>query len=230
MRVTDFGQLIPRYDEIYGPPPMSLCEVPIFRNLACTDEEQRVAEHLTKHPDTIINLCANHLKDVNMFIDDEIVEILELEEMDLIDIEVDGDHLFVANGILTHNSSLEAMGEFDQSHTAGGISKINTADNAIALYAPPSHKERGEFDFVFLKTRGSAGVGQRIKLAYDNTCMRISDPVLSARDVEQPSSYRDLQQQVKNKLDRKTPTNDRPDKNVGLKLVDLMNRSRSTDD
>jgi hypothetical protein len=126
--------------------------------------------------------------------------------------------------------SLDAMGEFDQSHTAGGISKINTADTAIALYAPPSHKERGEFEFVFLKTRGSTGVGQRIKLAYDNTCMRISDPILSARDVEQPSSYRDLQQQVKNKLDPKTPTNDRPDKNVGLKLVDLMNRSRSTDD
>ena len=37
--------------------------------------------------------------------EDEIVEIIELEEDYTIDIEVDKDHLFYANDILTHNSA-----------------------------------------------------------------------------------------------------------------------------
>jgi intein/homing endonuclease len=35
---------------------------------------------------------------------DEILSIDPIGEMDTIDIEVSGDHLFYANGILTHNS------------------------------------------------------------------------------------------------------------------------------
>jgi DnaB-like helicase C terminal domain len=97
--------------------------------------------------------------------------------------------------------SIEAMGEFDQSHTAGGISKINTCDNAIALYAPHSHKERGDFEFIFLKTRESTGVGKRIKLAYDPTSMRISDRVMTVKDVDKPASYDDLRKELINKLD-----------------------------
>lgn len=166
-----------------------------------------------------------------IFFEDEIVEITEVGELELIDIEVDGDHLFVANGILTHNSSIEANGEFDQSHTAGGISKINTSDNAIALYAPPAYKERGEFEFIMLKTRSSSGVGQRLKLAYDPTCMRITDPVLTMHDVDKPSSYEKLRTELKT-----PPTVDetpKPDEQIGDiygRLNEMMAKKRQSTD
>jgi replicative DNA helicase len=123
--------------------------------------------------------------------------------------------------------SIEAMGEFDQSHTAGGISKINTADNAIALYAPPSHKERGEFDMIFLKTRASAGVGQRIKLGYDNTCMRITDPALTIGDVDKGASYDDLRRELREtKSIAVTPIPETSDRKLS-KLDELMAKRRS---
>jgi hypothetical protein len=158
-----------------------------------------------------------------MMFEDEIIEIIEIGEMELMDIEVDGDHLFLANDILTHNSSIEVMGEFDQSHTAGGISKINTADNAIALYAPPSHKERGDFEFIMLKTRSSSGVGHRIKLSYDPTCMRISDPGLTVGDVDRPSTYADLRREINEGKD----TAAAPEKtDVLAKLSGMMAKKR----
>ena len=124
------------------------------------------------------------------------------------------------------------MGEFDQSHTAGGISKINTCDNAIALYAPPSHKERGDFEFIFLKTRESMGVGHRVKLAYDPTCMRITDPVMTGNDVDKPSSYEDLRKELLQKHDAKVQPkpeavaeSDEPVKSdVMSRLYEMMNR------
>jgi hypothetical protein len=163
---------------------------------------------------------------------DEIVEIVEVEQMDLIDIEVSGDHLFWANGILTHNSSIETMGEFDQSHTAGGISKINTCDNAIALYAPPAYKERGDFEFIFLKTRESTGVGQRVKLNYDNTCMRITNREMTGKEADKPSTYADLRKEVTSKPssgDRHRPTsteNGTGESDLMARIDGLMARRR----
>ena len=110
-----------------------------------------------------------------MIFNDEIIEIIEIEEEELIDIEVNGNHLFYANGILTHNSGVEAQGEFSFVNGAGGISKINTADNILYINAPPHMKEKGEYELIFGKTRTAAAVGHRIKMHYDNGTMRISD-------------------------------------------------------
>lgn len=82
--------------------------------------------------------------------------------------------LFMCTASQLNRSSIEE-GDFNQSHIAGGISKINTADNVIALFAPPAMKEQGRFQIQFLKTRSSNGVGQRVELKYDNNCMRLSD-------------------------------------------------------
>lgn len=65
--------------------------------------------------------------------------------------------------------------DFDHSHIAGGISKINTADNVIAIYVTPSMKERGEYQLQFLKTRSSSGVGSKVSLSYDNESLRITN-------------------------------------------------------
>ncbi len=64
---------------------------------------------------------------------------------------------------------------FDASHTAGGISKFNTADNVMAIFTSPSLKERGEYQIQFLKTRSSSGVGSKVSLAYNIENMRITD-------------------------------------------------------
>lgn len=65
--------------------------------------------------------------------------------------------------------------EFDHSHIAGGISKINTADNVFAIYSSRAMRERGKYQLQFLKTRNSSGVGQKVDLDYDADTLRIYD-------------------------------------------------------
>jgi hypothetical protein len=128
--------------------------------------------------------------------DDEIVSIEELDEQILMDIEVDSeDHLFYANGVLTHNSSVEAQ-EFDHSHIAGGISKINTADNVFGIFTSNAMRERGVYQLQFLKTRSAAAVGQKVELAYDPITMRITDPPNADTDLK-PKSVAALRQDLK---------------------------------
>lgn len=126
------------------------------------------------------------IDDVNW---DEIVDIKFMGIQDTIDINVDNDRLFWANDILTHNSSVNEM-EMDHSHISGGISKIQTADNVIAILATPAMKERGQYQFQFLKTRSSSGVGSKVIMGFDTDTLRIYDleedavqPVKTATDM-----------------------------------------------
>ena len=65
--------------------------------------------------------------------------------------------------------------EFDHSHIAGGISKINTADNVFGIFTSRSMRERGKYQIQCMKSRSSTGVGQKIDLDYNMETMRISD-------------------------------------------------------
>jgi archaellum biogenesis ATPase FlaH len=65
--------------------------------------------------------------------------------------------------------------EHDHSHIAGGISKIQTADNVMSIYSTPAMKERGQYQVQFLKTRSSSGVGSRITLGFNTETLRIYD-------------------------------------------------------
>ena len=107
-------------------------------------------------------------------VEDEIIEIKEVGYEDTIDIETDGNHLFFANDILTHNSSVDEI-EFDHSHISGGISKINTADNVFGIFTSRSMRERGRYQIQLMKTRSSSGVGQKVDLEFDIESLRISD-------------------------------------------------------
>lgn len=107
-------------------------------------------------------------------IEDEIVEITELGYEDTIDIETDGNHLFFANNLLTHNSSVEEI-EFDHSHISGGISKINTADNLFGIFTSRAMRERGRYQLQLMKTRSSSGVNSKIDLGFDVDTLRIYD-------------------------------------------------------
>ena len=65
--------------------------------------------------------------------------------------------------------------EFDHSHIAGGISKINTADNVFGIFTSRSMRERGKYQIQCMKSRSSTGVGMKIDLEYNIETMRISD-------------------------------------------------------
>ena len=65
--------------------------------------------------------------------------------------------------------------EFDHSHIAGGISKINTADNLIGIFSSRAMRERGRVQIQFMKTRSSSGVGSKLDLGYDMNTLRITD-------------------------------------------------------
>lgn len=109
------------------------------------------------------------------YIEDEIISIEPIGFVDMLDIEIDSeDRLFYGNGILTHNSGVQEQ-EYDHSHIAGGISKIQTADNVISIHGTHAMKERGQMQIQFLKTRSSNGVGQKLFLAYNFDALEISD-------------------------------------------------------
>ena len=65
--------------------------------------------------------------------------------------------------------------EFDHSHISGGISKINTADNVFGIFTNRAMRERGRYQIQAMKTRSSAGVGQKIELSFDLNTLRIFD-------------------------------------------------------
>lgn len=81
-----------------------------------------------------------------------------------------------------NRSAVEEI-EFDHSHIAGGISKINTADYVFGIFTSRSMRERGKYQIQCMKSRSSTGVGQKIDLDYNIETMRISDS-----DPEQPQS------------------------------------------
>ena len=65
--------------------------------------------------------------------------------------------------------------EFDHSHIAGGLSKINTADNVFGIFTSRAMRERGRYQLQLMKTRSSSGVGQKIDLEFDIESLRIRD-------------------------------------------------------
>jgi archaellum biogenesis ATPase FlaH len=65
--------------------------------------------------------------------------------------------------------------EFDHSHIAGGLSKIQTADNVFGIFTSRAMRERGRYQIQLMKTRSSSGVGQKIDLEFDLDSLRIRD-------------------------------------------------------
>ena len=88
--------------------------------------------------------------------------------------------------------------EFDHSHIAGGISKINTADNVFGIFTSRSMRERGKYQIQCMKSRSSTGVGQKIDLDYDIETMRISDSDPDSQNSYTPKpSANDIMSQLK---------------------------------
>jgi len=80
-----------------------------------------------------------------------------------------------------NRSAVEEI-EFDHSHIAGGLSKINTADNVFGIFTSRAMRERGRYQIQLMKTRSSSGVGQKVDLEFNLESLRITDPGEEGQD------------------------------------------------
>ena len=102
--------------------------------------------------------------------------------------------------------------EHDHSHIAGGISKIQTADNVISIFASAAMKERGQYQVQFLKTRSSSGVGSKVNLGFDPNTLRIFDTDEPANSVLSAPAGADIFADLrrKNASAKKAEPNEKP--------------------
>ena len=93
-----------------------------------------------------------------------------------------------------NRASVEEI-EFDHSHIAGGLSKIQTADNVIGIFTSRAMRERGRYQLQLMKTRNSGGVGQKIDLEFDIDSLRI-------RDLGEDEEYQEFQKRKSTVFDQ----------------------------
>lgn len=103
----------------------------------------------------------------NLFVKDKYVS----EELRNLSMERD---ILLATASQLGRSAVEEI-EYDHSHIAGGISKINTADNVIGIFTSNAMRDRGRYQVQFMKTRSSSGVGSKVDLKFDVDTLRIED-------------------------------------------------------
>jgi uncharacterized protein YfkK (UPF0435 family) len=103
----------------------------------------------------------------DLFIKDKFVS----EELRNLAVELD---ILFATASQLNRGAVDEI-EFDHSHIAGGLSKIQTADNVIGIFSSRAMRERGRIQIQFMKTRSSSGVGQKVDLEFDGDTLRISD-------------------------------------------------------
>lgn len=110
---------------------------------------------------------SNKISASDQFIKDKFVS----EELRNLAIERD---LLLVTASQLNRSAVEEV-EFDHNHIAGGISKINTADNVAGIFTSNAMRERGRYQIQLMKTRSSSGVGSKIDLKFDRDTLRIMD-------------------------------------------------------
>ena len=102
----------------------------------------------------------------------KILKIEELNERELVDIEVSGNHLFYANGILTHNSSSDV----DLTDTSESFGLPATADLMFALISTEELEQLGQIMVKQLKNRyNDLAVNRRFIVGIDRAKMRLYD-------------------------------------------------------
>ena len=82
--------------------------------------------------------------------------------------------IVLATASQLNRASVESK-EFDHSHIAGGLSKVQTADNVVGIQTSRGMRERGRYMIQLMKTRSSGGVGTKINLAFNIDTLRITD-------------------------------------------------------
>lgn len=108
----------------------------------------------------------------------KILKIEELDERELIDIEVSGNHLFYANAILTHNSSSDV----ELTDTSESFGLPATADLMFALISTEELEQLGQIMVKQLKNRyNDPTIYKRFIVGIDRAKMRLYDCEQSAQ-------------------------------------------------
>jgi KaiC/GvpD/RAD55 family RecA-like ATPase len=89
------------------------------------------------------------------------------------------------------NREAISAASINQSHIAGGISKINTCDLAVSIAFDEEARAAGEIQFTYMKTRYSPGVGSNFILQYDPISMRVTDSSFFSSEKNKPETVRD---------------------------------------
>ena len=105
------------------------------------------------------------------------------------------DIIFVTASQL-NRSAVEEV-EFDHSHIAGGLSKINTADNVFGIFTSRAMRERGRYQIQLMKTRSSSGVGSKVDLEFNVESLRITDLGEEAQEGYTKQQPSDLMKSIK---------------------------------
>lgn len=110
---------------------------------------------------------------------DEIISIEELnEQIETVDITTDGNHLFFANKILTHNSGN------GQGYAGADISMNNTSESAginmdadaiFALYQLQGERDLGRLNIKILKNRLGGHVDKTFPMMVDYDTLKMTD-------------------------------------------------------
>ena len=109
----------------------------------------------------------------------KILKIQELDEREMIDIEVSGNHLFYANNILTHNSSSDV----ELTDTSESFGLPATADLMFALISTEELEGLGQILVKQLKNRyNDPTIYKRFVVGIDRAKMRLYDVEQSAQN------------------------------------------------
>jgi KaiC/GvpD/RAD55 family RecA-like ATPase len=112
--------------------------------------------------------------------------------------------------------------EFDHSHIAGGISKINTADNVVGIFTSNAMRERGRYQIQFMKTRSSSGVGSKVDLKFNPDTLRIEDLEEGDEDAQTVTSAGLLEQLKRNSVIKAEEPSAADTVNQSLQLMDFL--------
>lgn len=124
---------------------------------------------------------------------EKINKIEELDVQEAIDVEVNGNHLFYANSILTHNSNSD-VGLEDTSESFGLPA---TADLMFALISNEELDELNQIAVKQLKNRyNDLTVNKRFVIGIDRAKMRLFDVKSSEQDNIVDSGQEDFEEPV----------------------------------
>ena len=137
-----------------------------------------------------------------------------------------------------NRASVEEI-EYDHSHIAGGLSKVQTADNVIGIFTSRAMRERGRYQVQFMKTRSSSGMGHKVDLEFDVDTLRIrnleEEETKSHFEYKTSDVYKTLKQ--KSKITTEVPDPTKGDKVgkikaevEGTKLRKLLNELHSDEE
>lgn len=83
-------------------------------------------------------------------------------------------NMYIASASQLNRSAIDAE-QLNQSHTAGGLTKVNTVDWQVAIVHNSAMKAMGEILYTFLKARSSDAVGKTVYMKWDGSSLLVTD-------------------------------------------------------